>query len=251
MNIIIKDTKETQKRCPECIGQQAKLIGSKSGWNEVQFEDGSVKKLRSKSIEELMDENTPEQEERVDSEVSKIPEQEISQPSQDSSEIGEVVQVMTNRPHTKVTKPSSSFLQRISKPRSFQNRSTFSSSSSSLTLLSTNSNLSHSLSSYTKPGSTSFSSSLNKVTLPSNEEVRECISSNTPITSSTSSSSLNKKKKRRSNNMGRGEDGWFGMKGEEFTQDLKNDLKMIKLRGFLNPKKFYKRPDKFSKTLQV
>ncbi|XP_030311366.1 deoxynucleotidyltransferase terminal-interacting protein 2 isoform X2 [Calypte anna] len=39
-------------------------------------------------------------------------------------------------------------------------------------------------------------------------------------------------------------DGWFGMKAPEITSELKNDLKVLKMRASLDPKHFYKKNDR-------
>ncbi|KAM4629175.1 deoxynucleotidyltransferase terminal-interacting protein 2 [Polymixia lowei] len=39
-------------------------------------------------------------------------------------------------------------------------------------------------------------------------------------------------------------DGWFNMKAPELTQELKGDLKVLKMRGSLDPKRFYKKNDR-------
>ena len=36
-------------------------------------------------------------------------------------------------------------------------------------------------------------------------------------------------------------DGWFNMKAPELTPELKADLKVIKMRGSMDPKRFYKK----------
>ncbi|TRY96026.1 hypothetical protein DNTS_006092 [Danionella cerebrum] len=48
-------------------------------------------------------------------------------------------------------------------------------------------------------------------------------------------------------------DGWFNMKAPELTEELKNDLKVLKMRSALNPKHFYKKNDRegFPKYFQV
>ncbi|XP_014889993.1 deoxynucleotidyltransferase terminal-interacting protein 2 [Poecilia latipinna] len=48
-------------------------------------------------------------------------------------------------------------------------------------------------------------------------------------------------------------DGWFGMKAPELTQELKGDLQVLKMRGSLDPKRFYKKNDRdgFPKYFQV
>jgi len=38
-------------------------------------------------------------------------------------------------------------------------------------------------------------------------------------------------------------DGWYGMKKKILTPELKDELNAIKLRGYIDPKKFYKSPD--------
>ncbi|KAM6456562.1 deoxynucleotidyltransferase terminal-interacting protein 2 isoform 1-T1 [Liasis olivaceus] len=39
-------------------------------------------------------------------------------------------------------------------------------------------------------------------------------------------------------------DGWFGMKAPEMTEELKNDLKALKMRAVIDPKRFYKKNDR-------
>uniref|UniRef100_A0A4W6G345 Deoxynucleotidyltransferase, terminal, interacting protein 2 n=1 Tax=Lates calcarifer TaxID=8187 RepID=A0A4W6G345_LATCA len=48
-------------------------------------------------------------------------------------------------------------------------------------------------------------------------------------------------------------DGWFNMKAPEITQELKGDLKVLKMRGSMDPKRFYKKNDRdgFPKYFQV
>ncbi|XP_040040914.2 deoxynucleotidyltransferase terminal-interacting protein 2 [Gasterosteus aculeatus] len=48
-------------------------------------------------------------------------------------------------------------------------------------------------------------------------------------------------------------DGWFNMKAPEMTKELKMDLKVLKMRGSLDPKRFYKKNDRdgFPKYFQV
>lgn len=48
-------------------------------------------------------------------------------------------------------------------------------------------------------------------------------------------------------------DGWFGMKAPELTDELKNDLKALKMRAGMDPKRFYKKNDRdgFPKYFQV
>ncbi|XP_052035280.1 deoxynucleotidyltransferase terminal-interacting protein 2 [Apodemus sylvaticus] len=47
--------------------------------------------------------------------------------------------------------------------------------------------------------------------------------------------------------------GWFGMKAPELTEELKNDLKALKMRASMDPKRFYKKNDRdgFPKYFQV
>ncbi|XP_037625897.1 deoxynucleotidyltransferase terminal-interacting protein 2 [Sebastes umbrosus] len=48
-------------------------------------------------------------------------------------------------------------------------------------------------------------------------------------------------------------DGWFNMKAPEITQELKGDLQVLKMRGAMDPKRFYKKNDRdgFPKYFQV
>ncbi|XP_051964673.1 uncharacterized protein LOC127630871 [Xyrauchen texanus] len=48
-------------------------------------------------------------------------------------------------------------------------------------------------------------------------------------------------------------DSWFNMKAPELTEELKNDLKALKMRSALDPKRFYKKNDRdgFPKYFQV
>uniref|UniRef100_A0A8C1ZP87 Deoxynucleotidyltransferase terminal-interacting protein 2-like n=2 Tax=Cyprinus carpio TaxID=7962 RepID=A0A8C1ZP87_CYPCA len=39
-------------------------------------------------------------------------------------------------------------------------------------------------------------------------------------------------------------DGWFNMKAPELTEELKNDLKALKMRSAMDPKRFYKKNDR-------
>ncbi|XP_043103563.1 deoxynucleotidyltransferase terminal-interacting protein 2 isoform X2 [Puntigrus tetrazona] len=39
-------------------------------------------------------------------------------------------------------------------------------------------------------------------------------------------------------------DGWFNMRAPELTEELKNDLKVLKMRSALDPKRFYKKNDR-------
>ncbi|NWI53806.1 TDIF2 protein, partial [Calyptomena viridis] len=52
------------------------------------------------------------------------------------------------------------------------------------------------------------------------------------------------KKQRRAEREKTTGDGWFGMKAPEITSELKNDLKVLKMRGSLDPKHFYKKNDR-------
>ena len=45
--------------------------------------------------------------------------------------------------------------------------------------------------------------------------------------------------------------GWFDLAPAELTDDLKRDIKMIRMRNFLDPKRFYKAPDKMKKVLHI
>ncbi|XP_041791660.1 deoxynucleotidyltransferase terminal-interacting protein 2 [Chelmon rostratus] len=48
-------------------------------------------------------------------------------------------------------------------------------------------------------------------------------------------------------------DGWFNMKAPEISQELKGDLQVLKMRGSMDPKRFYKKNDRdgFPKYFQV
>ncbi|MBN3301158.1 TDIF2 protein, partial [Amia calva] len=48
-------------------------------------------------------------------------------------------------------------------------------------------------------------------------------------------------------------DGWYNMKAPELTEELKNDLKALKMRSAMDPKRFYKKNDRegFPKYFQV
>lgn len=48
-------------------------------------------------------------------------------------------------------------------------------------------------------------------------------------------------------------DGWFNMKAPELSQELKGDLQVLKMRGSLDSKRFYKKNDRdgFPKYFQV
>ncbi|NXF03217.1 TDIF2 protein, partial [Smithornis capensis] len=52
------------------------------------------------------------------------------------------------------------------------------------------------------------------------------------------------KKQRRAEREKTTGDGWFGMKAPEITSELRNDLKVLKMRGSLDPKHFYKKNDR-------
>ncbi|KAH0618394.1 hypothetical protein JD844_017539 [Phrynosoma platyrhinos] len=61
------------------------------------------------------------------------------------------------------------------------------------------------------------------------------------------------KKQRRAERAKTTGDGWFGMKAPEITDELKNDLKALKMRAAIDPKRFYKKNDRegFPKYFQV
>jgi hypothetical protein len=60
-------------------------------------------------------------------------------------------------------------------------------------------------------------------------------------------------KKRRKEREQTAGNGWFGMKAPELTDELKNDLKALKMRASMDPKRFYKKNDRdgFPKYFQV
>ncbi|XP_019523124.1 PREDICTED: deoxynucleotidyltransferase terminal-interacting protein 2 isoform X1 [Hipposideros armiger] len=60
-------------------------------------------------------------------------------------------------------------------------------------------------------------------------------------------------KKRRKERQKTAGDGWFGMKAPELTDELKNDLKVLKMRAGMDPKRFYKKNDRdgFPKYFQI
>ncbi|XP_075414664.1 deoxynucleotidyltransferase terminal-interacting protein 2 [Tenrec ecaudatus] len=60
-------------------------------------------------------------------------------------------------------------------------------------------------------------------------------------------------KKRREERQKTAGNGWFGMKAPELTAELKNDLKVLKMRASMDPKRFYKKNDRdgFPKYFQV
>ena len=45
--------------------------------------------------------------------------------------------------------------------------------------------------------------------------------------------------------------GWFDMKPMKVDEKLKRDIKIIQMRNYLDPKRFYKNPDKIGKVLHV
>jgi hypothetical protein len=45
--------------------------------------------------------------------------------------------------------------------------------------------------------------------------------------------------------------GWFGMKPATLDSSMKGDIKMVEMRNYLDPKRFYKNPDKIRKVLHV
>ncbi|XP_048395219.2 deoxynucleotidyltransferase terminal-interacting protein 2 [Stegostoma tigrinum] len=61
------------------------------------------------------------------------------------------------------------------------------------------------------------------------------------------------KKKRRKERAQTAGDGWYNMKAPDLTDELKNDLKALKMRAAINPKRFYKKNDRegFPKYFQV
>ncbi|XP_038649792.1 deoxynucleotidyltransferase terminal-interacting protein 2 [Scyliorhinus canicula] len=61
------------------------------------------------------------------------------------------------------------------------------------------------------------------------------------------------KKKRREERAKTSGDGWYDMKAPELTDELKNDLKALKMRAAIDPKRFYKKNDRvgFPKYFQV
>ncbi|KAM9325026.1 deoxynucleotidyltransferase terminal-interacting protein 2 [Gastrophryne carolinensis] len=66
--------------------------------------------------------------------------------------------------------------------------------------------------------------------------------------------SLNKLKKQRKEERDKTTGkGWFDMKAPELTEELKNDLKALKMRSAMDPKRFYKKNDRegFPKYFQV
>ncbi|XP_004699308.1 deoxynucleotidyltransferase terminal-interacting protein 2 [Echinops telfairi] len=60
-------------------------------------------------------------------------------------------------------------------------------------------------------------------------------------------------KKRREERQKTAGNGWFGMKAPELTAELKTDLKVLKMRASMDPKRFYKKNDRdgFPKYFQV
>ncbi|XP_002751160.2 deoxynucleotidyltransferase terminal-interacting protein 2 [Callithrix jacchus] len=68
-----------------------------------------------------------------------------------------------------------------------------------------------------------------------------------------SESKYHLQKKRRKERQKTAGDGWFGMKAPEMTDELKNDLKALKMRASMDPKRFYKKNDRdgFPKYFQI
>ncbi|XP_076976338.1 deoxynucleotidyltransferase terminal-interacting protein 2 [Tamandua tetradactyla] len=68
-----------------------------------------------------------------------------------------------------------------------------------------------------------------------------------------SESKFQLQKKRRKERQKTAGDGWFGMKAPELTDELKNDLKALKMRASMDPKRFYKKNDRdgFPKYFQI
>ncbi|XP_006165800.1 deoxynucleotidyltransferase terminal-interacting protein 2 [Tupaia chinensis] len=60
-------------------------------------------------------------------------------------------------------------------------------------------------------------------------------------------------KKRRKERQKTAGDGWFGMKAPELTDELKKNLKALKMRASMDPKRFYKKNDRdgFPKYFQI
>ncbi|XP_004451067.1 deoxynucleotidyltransferase terminal-interacting protein 2 [Dasypus novemcinctus] len=68
-----------------------------------------------------------------------------------------------------------------------------------------------------------------------------------------SESKLQLQKKRKKERQKTAGGGWFGMKAPELTDELKNDLKALKMRASMDPKRFYKKNDRdgFPKYFQI
>uniref|UniRef100_G3SUM4 Deoxynucleotidyltransferase terminal interacting protein 2 n=1 Tax=Loxodonta africana TaxID=9785 RepID=G3SUM4_LOXAF len=66
-------------------------------------------------------------------------------------------------------------------------------------------------------------------------------------------SKFQRQKKRREERQKTAGNGWFGMKAPELTDELKNDLKALKMRASMDPKRFYKKNDRdgFPKYFQI
>lgn len=45
--------------------------------------------------------------------------------------------------------------------------------------------------------------------------------------------------------------GWFNLQPLEMDSKLKNDIQMIRMRNYMDPKRFYKNPDKITSVLHV
>ena len=93
-------------------------------------------------------------------------------------------------------------------------------------------------------------SSVQKKYLDSNEKTKELLKKVTLYSSSTkytvppmNDDFLAKKRRREENSKTAGKD-WFDMKAPELTPELEQDLKAVYLRGFMDPKKFYKKSDR-------
>ncbi|KAJ0065136.1 hypothetical protein NL108_005616, partial [Boleophthalmus pectinirostris] len=52
------------------------------------------------------------------------------------------------------------------------------------------------------------------------------------------------KLKRRAERVKTTGDAWFNMKAPEITQELKGDLQLLRMRGSMDPKQFYKKNDR-------
>ena len=77
----------------------------------------------------------------------------------------------------------------------------------------------------------------------STQSLSAAISTRKSASSSSSSSDALKRK-----SLGK---GWFDMVPAELTSELKRDINVIKMRNYLDPKKFYKKPDKMRNILHV
>ncbi|XP_077189046.1 deoxynucleotidyltransferase terminal-interacting protein 2 [Paroedura picta] len=78
---------------------------------------------------------------------------------------------------------------------------------------------------------------LQNSTITPDFEKRECVP---PLRESV----YQLKKQRRAERAKTTGDGWFGMKAPEITDELKNDLRALKMRAAIDPKRFYKKNDR-------